>query len=918
MAATIMREEVPLADGAETRNLQPTYYAYEHKFADGSEGRSAAGGLLFDATDLVSDLVDAVLELRNVEFGQLEEIQIRFDLWADGVEVTSGRLDTLIGASRELKESISLIWLSFLRNLVKDESAAFYRQIVAPHLNRIDGLIEKISFLNETGTEFLKPLARKAEESSPQRDSVLQDDVTNFISIFDNFQRQLSRIAPFVLEFLRDCDHKNIVTFLDDEDTEGDLDNEGASEPLHKVYDDLKPQDWYRNSIQERFPEADAEVSQIIARELWELYRNVKLTLQPESLLHTEISQTQKAETVVEHDSTYESMQKSLAASLIRPSPRRIEIALIDIASDFSSSSCQLKDRPQVPSPPEGVELGPGATFKCQFCLQTVSDIDSSKKWRKHVLSDIRPYFCTFPGCSSSTVRYKSKIEWMTHEVQSHRLISSWNCNFTSCETKFGNESRLLDHLILEHDISNSSKTSTIRDLLNTSRVAELDTTLSSCRICKKELPNRVSRLASHIGRHLEDFALPILSQLDDREQGSAGEEDSEGNSSSSEILDGVISQRETLEPQHYAYFLDTFGIDATQSSGMLEALAPLPPLSGGPGNLLHIPGTLSVPGGPSIPRPGDYDLLELLLMEEPQYSGDSPAPLFRPAQAREELETPLETPSQTYCPLTVKDALSYLDKIKTQFAERPDIYNEFLDIMRNFKSQKIDAPGAIEQVVTLFAGETYLLQGFNTFLPPDYQIECSSSPSGSNSVSVVTPQGRTTVALIQPPPYFLQGTTATTSMQSPSHSPQDARAPADAALKPMGDDLLTKSEDGKSGFVGFNDAIAFINKVKERFPSQSKVYRDFLDILQRYQRESLPLQEAYSQVSQLFGGEADLMEGFHLFLPLTTAKAAQGPEDPGNQIQHLEEAGRDGDIQVAGEVVQGGEYEPPYLGREA
>lgn len=38
--------------------------------------------------------------------------------------------------------------------------------------------------------------------------------------------------------------------------------------------------------------------------------------------------------------------------------------------------------------------------------------------------------------------------------------------------------------------------------------------------------------------------------------------------------------------------------------------------------------------------------------------------------------------------PLNVTDALSYLDAVKMQFHERPDVYNHFLDIMKDFKSQ--------------------------------------------------------------------------------------------------------------------------------------------------------------------------------------------------------------------------------------
>jgi len=38
--------------------------------------------------------------------------------------------------------------------------------------------------------------------------------------------------------------------------------------------------------------------------------------------------------------------------------------------------------------------------------------------------------------------------------------------------------------------------------------------------------------------------------------------------------------------------------------------------------------------------------------------------------------------------PLNVTDALSYLDEVKIQFSERPEVYNQFLDIMKDFKSQ--------------------------------------------------------------------------------------------------------------------------------------------------------------------------------------------------------------------------------------
>lgn len=37
---------------------------------------------------------------------------------------------------------------------------------------------------------------------------------------------------------------------------------------------------------------------------------------------------------------------------------------------------------------------------------------------------------------------------------------------------------------------------------------------------------------------------------------------------------------------------------------------------------------------------------------------------------------------------LNVTDALGYLDNVKLVFQDKPDVYNHFLDIMKDFKSQ--------------------------------------------------------------------------------------------------------------------------------------------------------------------------------------------------------------------------------------
>lgn len=82
---------------------------------------------------------------------------------------------------------------------------------------------------------------------------------------------------------------------------------------------------------------------------------------------------------------------------------------------------------------------------------------------------------------------------------------------------------------------------------------------------------------------------------------------------------------------------------------------------------------------------------------------------------------------------------------MKYKFGNQPQVYNDFLDIMKEFKSQSIDTPGVIQRVSNLFKGHPELIVGFNTFLPPGYKIEVQANDQGfayQVSVSVPSPSG--------------------------------------------------------------------------------------------------------------------------------------------------------------------------------
>lgn len=133
-----------------------------------------------------------------------------------------------------------------------------------------------------------------------------------------------------------------------------------------------------------------------------------------------------------------------------------------------------------------------------------------------------------------------------------------------------------------------------------------------------------------------------------------------------------------------------------------------------------------------------------------------------------------------------LNDALSYLDQVKVQFADHPDVYNKFLDIMKDFKSGAIDTPGVIGRVSTLFAGNPDLIQGFNTFLPPGYRIECGAGDD-PNSIRVTTPMGTTVQAMPQPRPLSRLGDHEGARPSNGTYTPQPGGQSAQMMFSPSG-----------------------------------------------------------------------------------------------------------------------------------
>ncbi|KAI8882603.1 PAH2 domain-containing protein [Backusella circina FSU 941] len=90
---------------------------------------------------------------------------------------------------------------------------------------------------------------------------------------------------------------------------------------------------------------------------------------------------------------------------------------------------------------------------------------------------------------------------------------------------------------------------------------------------------------------------------------------------------------------------------------------------------------------------------------------------------------------------LDVKDAVGYLEQVKSSYENEPQIYSHFLDIMNDFRSEKINTSQVLERVTLLFRGKPYLIRNFLMFLPPGHVLDVSPEDK-PHLTCIATPSG--------------------------------------------------------------------------------------------------------------------------------------------------------------------------------
>lgn len=137
---------------------------------------------------------------------------------------------------------------------------------------------------------------------------------------------------------------------------------------------------------------------------------------------------------------------------------------------------------------------------------------------RKHVLSDLRPYVCTFDEKCELKL-FSNQHEWFSHELKDHRR--EWRCHFCTSST-FRSSKAYTSHLETNH--SDSFAKDQLQALFDMSQRPLVQFSPSACPFCSdwevklRAVNQQVSSLDTllvtphqfqkHLGAHMEQLAL--------------------------------------------------------------------------------------------------------------------------------------------------------------------------------------------------------------------------------------------------------------------------------------------------------------------------------------------------------------------------------------------------------------------------
>ncbi|KAK1757302.1 hypothetical protein QBC47DRAFT_153916 [Echria macrotheca] len=81
----------------------------------------------------------------------------------------------------------------------------------------------------------------------------------------------------------------------------------------------------------------------------------------------------------------------------------------------------------RTPFPSQPKDLAIGQKFPCMACGRQVAKSERPSAWKRHLLSDLRPWVCCQVSCGCARIPYRNRNDWLGHLQAQHEVHPHWN-----------------------------------------------------------------------------------------------------------------------------------------------------------------------------------------------------------------------------------------------------------------------------------------------------------------------------------------------------------------------------------------------------------------------------------------------------------------------------------------------------------
>nr|CAD7427767.1 unnamed protein product [Timema monikensis] len=232
---------------------------------------------------------------------------------------------------------------------------------------------------------------------------------------------------------------------------------------------------------------------------------------------------------------------------------------------------------------------------------------------------------------------------------------------------------------------------------------------------------------------------------------------------------------------------------------------------------------------------------------------------------------------------LDLKNATSYLTQVRKTAGKHSHLYNNYLAILKMFKSHSIDTCDVMEKVTDLFKGHPNLIVGFMRFLPSEYIVDVLCNEQENADILF----GNHLVSVVRPHRKKLRNSQAIESIETEVSKPMSEKfVPGDetsddftensmeAVLQNTNNCIKTlRSELVPTKRQQYYRAksvvsMSYLDEVKFTFGSESQTYDDFLDIVYKLHTQRMNTPDFIDKLINLFKDHPKLIIEFNKYLP--------------------------------------------------